>query len=424
MTVEVRHLQRTEVGEAEEHFGEGNQGSSAMPHKRNPHQSERIAGLARLLRGYAQTGFENVPLWHERDISHSSAERVIFPDACIVLDFMLAETRDIVDCLVIHEERMLANLNSSGGLIYSQRVLLALVDAGMDRQEAYKVVQRHARAAWDGGERFRERLASDPIVSTLLTADHLTSCSIRGSNCSISMHCFRVSALTRARVSRPKLTSDQSAVTHVSLRHYPPHRSGKVRELFDLGDALLIVATDRLSAFDVILPTPIPGKGRILSAISDFWFDRTMDIIPNHRMDRSLDDLNLLGDERTLLEGRSSIVRKAARIDIECVVRGYLAGSGWKEYEASGTLAGIGLPLGLPTGAQLPSRPSPPAVKNDAGHDQNISRSVLADLVGRDVAQLLEARSLDLYERGSEIAARAGFTLADTKFELAGLMSN
>jgi phosphoribosylaminoimidazole-succinocarboxamide synthase len=203
----------------------------------------------------------------------------------------------------------------------------------------------------------------------------------------------------------------------VSLRHYPPHRSGKVRELFDLGDALLIVATDRLSAFDVILPTPIPGKGRILSAISDFWFDRTMDIIPNHRMDRSLDDLNLLGDERTLLEGRSSIVRKAARIDIECVVRGYLAGSGWKEYEASGTLAGIGLPLGLSTGAQLPEPAFTPAVKNDAGHDQNISRSVLADLVGRDVAQLLEARSLDLYERGSEIAARAGFTLADTKFE-------
>ena len=171
MTVEVRHLQRTEVGEVEEHFDEGNQGSSAMPHKRNPHQSERIAGLARLLRGYAQAGFENVPLWHERDISHSSAERVIFPDACIVLDFMLAETRDIIDSLVIHEHRMLANLESSGGLIYSQRVLLALVDAGMDRQEAYRVVQRHARAAWDGGDPFRDRLASDPVVTARLTCD-------------------------------------------------------------------------------------------------------------------------------------------------------------------------------------------------------------------------------------------------------------
>ncbi len=173
MTVEVRHLQRTEVGEAEEFFGEGNQGSSAMPHKRNPHQSERIAGLARLLRGYAQTGFENVPLWHERDISHSSAERVIFPDACIVLDFMLAETRDIIDTLVVHEHRMLSNLNSTGGLIYSQRALLALVDAGMDRQEAYRLVQRHAHAAWEGGATFRERLESDPQVIRLLPSSLL-----------------------------------------------------------------------------------------------------------------------------------------------------------------------------------------------------------------------------------------------------------
>lgn len=170
MTVEVRHLQRSEVGEAEEYFGEGNQGSSAMPHKRNPHQSERIAGLARLLRGYAQTGFENVPLWHERDISHSSAERVIFPDACIVLDFMIAETRGIIAELVIYEDRMLANLNSTGGLIYSQRVLLALVDAGMDRQEAYKLIQRHAHAAWGEDVTFRQRLEEDPRVANYLSA--------------------------------------------------------------------------------------------------------------------------------------------------------------------------------------------------------------------------------------------------------------
>lgn len=173
MTVEVRHLQRTEVGEAEEFFGEGNQGSSAMPHKRNPHQSERIAGLARLLRGYAQTGFENVPLWHERDISHSSAERVIFPDACIVLDFMLAETSNIIADLVVYEARMLSNLNGSGGLIYSQRILLALVDAGMDRQDAYKLVQRHAQAAWEGGDTFRYRLDNDPDVTCRLGADEL-----------------------------------------------------------------------------------------------------------------------------------------------------------------------------------------------------------------------------------------------------------
>src|SRR5690606_29817048 len=126
MTVEVRHLQRSEVAEAEEAFGEGNQGSSAMPHKRNPHESERLAGLARLLRGYALAANENVALWHERDISHSSVERVIFPDSCIVLDYMLHLANELIGEWVIYPERMKANLESSGGLIYSQRVLLAL----------------------------------------------------------------------------------------------------------------------------------------------------------------------------------------------------------------------------------------------------------------------------------------------------------
>ncbi len=173
VTVEIRHLQRTEVGEAEEFFGEGNQGSSAMPHKRNPHQSERIAGLARLVRGYAQTGFENQPLWHERDISHSSAERIIFPDSCILVDYMLAETTELVEELVVYPDRMRANLDSTGGLIYSQRVMLALVDSGMDRQVAYKLIQRYAHAAWDAGQTFQDVIAADPQVQERLTADQL-----------------------------------------------------------------------------------------------------------------------------------------------------------------------------------------------------------------------------------------------------------
>ncbi len=147
--VEVRHLQRTEVREVEEPFGEGNQGSSAMPHKRNPHESERLSGLARLLRGYALTGLENVAFWHERDISHSSTERVIFPDACIVLDFMLDEMSELLENLVVYEDRMLQNLNLTGGLVFSQRVLLGLVDGGVDRQVAYKLVQKHALDSWD-----------------------------------------------------------------------------------------------------------------------------------------------------------------------------------------------------------------------------------------------------------------------------------
>jgi adenylosuccinate lyase len=173
LAVEVRHLQRTEVREAQEPFAPGNQGSSAMPHKRNPHASERVSGLARLLRGYAQTASENVALWHERDISHSSTERVIFPDATIVLDFMLAEMTEIVDGLVVDVERMRANLEATGGLIYSQQVMLALVDAGMDRQAAYKLVQRHALAAWDGGPPFVEALTGDREVAAVIDPSSL-----------------------------------------------------------------------------------------------------------------------------------------------------------------------------------------------------------------------------------------------------------
>lgn len=171
--VEIRHLQRSEVAEAEEFFGEGNQGSSAMPHKRNPHESERVAGLARLLRGYATPGLENVALWHERDISHSSVERVIFPDACIVLDYMLDLTSELIENWVIYPEKMLANLNLLGGLIYSQRVLLALVESGMDRQDAYKLVQQHAHAALAAGERFQDRVSSVPEFTERLTQEQI-----------------------------------------------------------------------------------------------------------------------------------------------------------------------------------------------------------------------------------------------------------
>ena len=172
---EIRHLQRTEVGEVEEPFDPGNQGSSAMPHKRNPHASERIAGLARLLRGYATTAAENNALWHERDISHSSAERVILPDAFIVLDFMMQEMIEILDRLVVHADRMLENLQLTKGLIYSQPVLLALVDAGMDRQEAYKLVQEHSHQSLAGGPLLQTALASDKVVGAWITEEELSS---------------------------------------------------------------------------------------------------------------------------------------------------------------------------------------------------------------------------------------------------------
>ncbi len=170
---EIRHLARTEVREVQEPFAEGQKGSSAMPHKRNPIASERISGLARVVRANAQAALENVALWHERDISHSSAERVILPDSCGLLDFMLEEMTQVLDGLHVYPERMRANLEADGGLAFSQSVLLALVEAGSAREEAYRLVQAAAAAAWDEGADFRGALGSDPGVRRLLTEEDL-----------------------------------------------------------------------------------------------------------------------------------------------------------------------------------------------------------------------------------------------------------
>ena len=176
IALEVRHLQRSEVREAEEPFGERQQGSSAMPHKRNPVRCERVCGLARLLRGYAHAAFENQALWHERDISHSSVERIILPDAFLVLDFMAAEMAAVLRGLHVNEARMRANLEAGGGLVFSQQVLLALVAAGLAREEAYGIVQGHARSALDEGHDFRAALAADPRVAAALPGERLTAC--------------------------------------------------------------------------------------------------------------------------------------------------------------------------------------------------------------------------------------------------------
>jgi adenylosuccinate lyase len=170
---EIRHLQRTEVGEVAEPFGAGQQGSSAMPHKRNPVLVERISGLARVIRGHAVTALETVPLWHERDISNSSAERIIFPDACILLDYLFGLTERVVGGLDVYPARMQRNLESTQGIIYSQRVLLALTEGGMDRQAAYKIVQRAAMRAWAEETPLYDLLAAEPAVTARLSPDEL-----------------------------------------------------------------------------------------------------------------------------------------------------------------------------------------------------------------------------------------------------------
>jgi adenylosuccinate lyase len=172
---EIRHLARTEVREVEEPFATGMKGSSAMPHKRNPKVAERICGLARVVRASAIVGFENVALWHERDISHSSAERIVVPDAFLALDYMLDRFIWIVDGLVVYPERMRRNIDASHGLVFSHRLLLALVGAGLDRGEAYRIVQRHAMQAWDEERDFRELVLADPEISSRLDAAALES---------------------------------------------------------------------------------------------------------------------------------------------------------------------------------------------------------------------------------------------------------
>jgi len=164
MSVELRHLQRTEVGEVEEGFSAGQKGSSAMPHKKNPISAENLSGCARLLRGYAEAALENVPLWHERDISHSSVERVIAPDATILMHYMLVRSRKLIEGLRIKEDRVRGNLMATRGLVYSGAVLLALVEAGLGRDLAYRLVQKHALEAWKGGDALKERLLADPEV--------------------------------------------------------------------------------------------------------------------------------------------------------------------------------------------------------------------------------------------------------------------
>ncbi|MHB8600016.1 MAG: adenylosuccinate lyase [Ktedonobacteraceae bacterium] len=180
MAQEIRHLQRTELSEAFEPFSSGQQGSSAMPHKRNPELCERICGLARVLRGFSVTAMENVALWHERDISHSSAERIILPDACTLIHYMLHIFNTVMSGLQVDEERMLFNLNMTGGLIFSQRILLALIDKGVGRQEAYKMVQRNAQIVWGMASHgpiaepaLLNALNDDPEVAAYLTSDEL-----------------------------------------------------------------------------------------------------------------------------------------------------------------------------------------------------------------------------------------------------------
>src|SRR5687768_3910394 len=196
-----------------------------------------------------------------------------------------------------------------------------------------------------------------------------------------------------------------------------PVRRGKVRDVYDLGDKLLLVATDRISAFDWVMPDGIPDKGRILTQLSAFWFELLG--VPSHLLSLDLSSVNLPsgGTPRDQLAGRSTLVRKCKVVPIECVVRGYLEGSGWKEYQKSGTVCGIRLPAGLKQCSQIDEPIYTPATKEESGHDINISFERMVEIVGRETSEELRTKTLDIYQRAAEHARSRGIIIADTKFE-------
>ncbi len=219
-------------------------------------------------------------------------------------------------------------------------------------------------------------------------------------------------------------TSDAGAVWSTDLPGLPPPRRGKVRDVYDLGDVLLLVASDRLSAYDYVLRPAIPGKGKILTQLSSFWFERLADLAPHHLLATDPADFPAaLRPHAALLAGRAVLVRKTQVVPFECVARGYLAGSGYREYRRDGAVCGIALPPGLALASRLPQPLFTPATKADVGHDENIDFATMAAGAGDPLAARLRTLTLELYGRAATLAAQSGLILADTKFEF-GLLSD
>ncbi len=422
MATEIRSLQRTEVGEVEEPFGRPgyvSKGSSSMPHKRNPELSERICGLARVIRSNSIVGLENVALWHERDISHSSAERVVLADSSLALDYILDLMTGIIDNMTVKPDRMRRNMDLTHGLVFSPRVMLALVESGVERGAAYDAVQSAAMQALDAETDFQAIISQSETVRK-----HIDSAAL-SELFDYDYFIDQVDAIYE-RLGIAELSEDESAA--VLSTHLPGlvHR-GKVRDTYRVDDGvLMMIATDRISAFDVIMDDPVPQKGVLLAQMSAYWFRNVIgDIVDNHMIGMADDyavrekigDAGALADLPNAWQDRAMLIREAERIDMECVVRGYLAGAGWAEYESHGTLNGEKLPKGLRPAEKLPEPMFTPSTKAESGHDIPLTESEAIDLVGADLHARLKEVSIQIYERARQHAAERGMILVDTKFE-------
>ena len=412
--LEIRHLQRTEVREAEEAFREGEQkGSSAMPHKRNPIKSEQLCGLARVLRGNLQAALEDVALWHERDISHSSVERIIVPDSLMLAYYVIVQFTKVVAGLRVYPERMLRNLDASFGLVFSQPVLLALVEAGASRDDAYRIVQRNAMRAWQEERSFRELLVADPEVRAVLDDARLDAC-------------FDLEA--RARQRRPHLRRARpdrgDAAVEPRWRSYhrvaarllgqgPRALRGRPRPAARWSRATACRCSTSCS------PTRSPTRAACSPACRSTGSTRPPTSSRNHVISCDPTDFpETAGD----VGGRAMLVRATRPIRLECVVRGYLFGSGWKEYTERGTVGGFAVPAGLQQAERLPEPLFTPTTKAESGHDLPLTASEAAELVGADVYEQLRDLSIRIYDAGRGArATSSGLVLADTKFEFGEL---
>ena len=211
---------------------------------------------------------------------------------------------------------------------------------------------------------------------------------------------------------------NDTVLLETNIPYLKLHNKGKVREIFEIDDKLLLVATDRISAFDVILPNGIPNKGKVLTLMSEFWFELTKDLTENHLITTSIDEIDQITQEdKDLLRGRSMLVKKVEVVPVECVVRGYLAGSGWKEYKESKTVCNINLPDNLKESDKLPEPIFTPSTKATSGHDENISFEEVINITGKELAEELKQKSIEIYKKASEYALTKGIIISDTKFE-------